>query len=43
MDRVRIAPLGRNRNFLCLPRAALRLPWAIFDASLRDKKLMSIG
>ena len=42
---VHIAPPGRNRNFLRLPRAAsaaANSPWAIFDMSLRDQKLMSI-
>ena len=45
MVRVHVAPPGRNRNFLRLPRAAsaaAALPWAIFGGSLRDEKTMSI-
>jgi hypothetical protein len=38
MALVRIAPPGRDRYSTRLPRAALRLPWAIIDASLWDEK-----
>jgi len=33
-------PTGRGVVFGCLPRAALRLPWAIIFASLREASVV---